>query len=522
MNTFRSNDSSITEEEAYGENASTAAASFPRDRLSIERLYGTTKLVETYFDDWEDNSDESAIDEPIAYIRASGAITIYLSSEGMKSSNLAKALDEKLQSNAIHIEVEKSEFAEFTDLLKARGVVLIDGDREDGQPASQDSMGSVTTASYREEEESRVFDQVEYNTSKIRGVRRPQDDTEESDDDAEIASQDDGVDDGDGRTDVGLGEDDEGMVSDQEDSPDKSKPSRPSKDSKNVDILEQASVPKRKYSSLGKREEIPVDDNDDDYNKDDEVGQNKFGHDTATSKGGKRSKHKKIDLDQRSARATKTSHQQEKQVAEKQPHIVRAQTREVTPLPEPNASSGHHDKQPSTSPAPHRSNSTMRTSQNLDSSFARVDGMKKPLASISASFCAMSVVGGSSTAFNLKHTVSDDLAGDVIEYDAALGQAVAALSHVRHLAKKIEHRVERCKSIDAGGFGRSTEAGYDEGDQSSSSPAFGWIDESYHQVAEKQKEWIRQRESTEKELSGILLCGLQPVSKDQCKTNKKK
>ena len=148
--------------------------------------------------------------------------------------------------------------------------------------------------------------------------------------------------------------------------------------------------------------------------------------------------------------------------------------------------------------------------------------MKKPLASISASCCAMSVVGGSSTAFNVKQAVSDDLAGDVIEYDAALGQAVAALSHVRHLAKKIEDGVGRCKSIDAGGLGRSTEAGYDEGDQSSSSPAFGWIDESYHQVAEKQKEWIRQRESVEKELSGILLNGLQPASKNQSKTKKKK
>ena len=126
MNTFRSTDSSTTEEDTDGENASTAAASFRRDRLSIERLYGTTKLVETYFDDWEDHS---------AYIKESGAIVIYLSSEGMKRSNLAQAIDEKLLSNAIHIEVVKSEFAEFTDLLKARGVVLVDGVNQDGQPA---------------------------------------------------------------------------------------------------------------------------------------------------------------------------------------------------------------------------------------------------------------------------------------------------------------------------------------------------------------------------------------------------
>ena len=209
MNTFRSTDSSITEEDTDGENASTAAASFRRDRLSIERLYGTTKLVETYFDDWEGHS---------AYMRESGAITIHLSSEGMKRSNLARALDEKLRSNAIHIELENSEFAEFTDLLKARCVVLVDGVNQDGQPASQDSMGSVTTASYREDDESRVFEQVEYNTSKIRGARRPQDNTEQSDDDADIASQDDGIDDEDGRTDVGLGEDYEGMAVDQEDS----------------------------------------------------------------------------------------------------------------------------------------------------------------------------------------------------------------------------------------------------------------------------------------------------------------
>ena len=486
MNTFRSTDSSITEEDTDGENASTAAASFRRDRLSIERLYGTTKLVETYFDDWEDHS---------AYIRESGAITIHLSSEGMKRSNLARALDEKLRSNAIHIELENSEFAEFTDLLKARCVVLVDGVNQDGQPASQDSMGSVTTASYREDDESRVFEQVEYNTSKIRGARRPQDNTEQSDDDADIASQDDGIDDEDGRTDVGLGEDHEGMAVDQEDSPDKRKPSRPSGDSKDADICKQASVPKgKKKSSLGKRKEIPVDHNDGDDNNDDDDAQNEFGLDTATSKGGGRSKHKKIEVDQGSARATKKSRQQKKQ-----PQIVRAQTREVTPLPESNAS-GRNGKQPSNSPTPYRSSSTKGTSQNLDTSFARVDGMKKPLASISASCCAMSVVGGSSTAFNVKQAVSDDLAGDVIEYDAALGQAVAALSHVRHLAKKIEDGVGRCKSIDAGGLGRSTEAGYDEGDQSSSSPAFGWIDESYHQVAEKQKEWIRQRESVEKEL----------------------
>ena len=513
MNTFRSTDSSITEEDTDGENASTAAASFRRDRLSIERLYGTTKLVETYFDDWEDHS---------AYIKESGAIVIYLSSEGMKRSNLAQALDEKLLSNAIHIEVVKSEFAEFTDLLKARGVVLVDGVNQDGQPASQNSMGSVTTASYREDDESRVFHQVEYNTSKIRGVRRPQDDTEQSDGDAEIASQGNDTEDEDGRIDVGLGEDDEGIAFDREDSSsDKRKPSRSSKDSKDIDNLKQTSVPKRKESLLGKRKEIPVDDDDggdDDDNNDNDVSQNEFGPVTATSKGGKRSKHKKIDVDQGSVRATaKKSRQQKKQVAEKQPQIVRAPTREVTPLPESNAG-GRHDKQPSTSPAPYRSSSTKGTSQNLDTSFARVDGMKKPLASISASCCAMSVVGGSSTAFNMKHGVSDVLAGDVIEYDAALGQAVAALSHVRHLARKIEDGVGRCKSIDAGSLGRSTEAG----DQSSSSPAFGWIDESYHQVAEKQKEWIQQRESVEKELSGILLNGLQPASKNQSKTKKKK
>ena len=512
VDTLRTTDSSITENDTDGENTAATTSSSLRARLSVEHLYGTTKLVEMHFEDWEDQGGDLAVDRPIAYLGEAGAITIYLSSDGMRRSNLSQALDDTPESNIVHIEIKKSEFVGFCDLLAARGVETIDHQTQEGQLGSQ---SSVTTAPYNGEEDSNVFAQVEFNTSKIRGAPLL-DINEDSDNDAALG---DGVEDelvlederdastamatargGDSRAE----KDDESVESAWKASPDEDrassrhKSSRLTKGTNGVDMAKPAAAPKRKGSSLGKRKAI-----DDENPVIEDNGNGVEGPGTAATKQGARRKHTKT---ARATAATKKQHQMQ------QRQIANAQTREVTPLPESSNAHARQDKQTSTSPLPHQSAHTNGTSQNLDTSFARVEqSMKKPLASISASCCAMSVVGKSSTAFNIKHAASDDLAKDVIAYDAALGRAVAALSHVRHLGKKIE---DGCKFNTASL--RFTEAGNEMDEESSPSPsAFGWIDEPYNEVVEKQKEWIQKRESVEKELSGILLNGLLPASKDQ-------
>jgi len=517
VDTLRTSDSSITENDTDGENATAAASSSLRARLSVEHLYGTTKLVEMHFEDWEDQAGDLSVDRPVAYLGEAGAVTIYLSSDGMRRSNLSQALDDTPVSNIIHIEIKKSEFAGFCDLLAARGVETIDHQTQEGQLGSQ---GSVTTAPYNGEEDSNVFAQVEFNTSKIRGAPLLDFD-EDGDNDAGLDSLDlgDGVEDElvlederDASTAMETARDGDSCAEkdgesvesdwkaslDQDRASSRHKSSRLTKGPNGVDMAKAVAAPKRKGSSLGKRKAI-----DDENPVIEDNGNGIEGSGTAATKQDARRKHAKA---ARATAATKKQHQMQ------QRHIVNAQTREVTPLPESSNAYARHDKQTSTSPLPHQSAHTNGTSQNLDTSFARVEqGMKKPLASISASCCAMSVVGRSSTAFNIKHAASDDLAKDVIAYDAALGQAVAALSHVRHLGKKIE---DGCKFNTASL--RFTEAGNEMDEESSPSPsAFGWIDEPYNQVVEKQKEWIQRRESVEKELSGILLNGLLPASKDQ-------
>jgi len=540
--TLRTTDSSITEDDTDGENA-TAATSTRRDRLSIERLYGTTKLVEMHFEDWGGQGGDSAVNRPIAYVTEVGAITIYLSSDGMRRSNLSQALDDKPQSSMIHIEIKKSDFAGFCDVLAARGVETINDQTQEGELGSQ---GSVTTAPYNDEEDSNVFAQVEYNTSKIRGAPLLDDHSEKSDedvdedvdedcdDDAALASQglgdgdeDDLVLDNERDTSIAMEtvrdedtssrrteNDNENIASDWEASPDEArasrrKPSRTTKGRNSADTAKPAAASKREEISLGKRK-ANDDENAATEDNSSGIGGKEFsslaGPGTTAKKQGARRKHTKLGVDQGSAGAAAKKKQNQKQ----QRQSVNAQTREVTPLPESSNAYGRHDQQTSTSPLPHQSDRTNGTSQNLDTSFARVErGMNKPLASISASCCAMSVVGGSSTAFNIKHAASDDLANDVIAYDVALGQAVDALSHVRHLAKKIE---DDCRSSTAC---LGTEAGNINKDEESSPSAFGWIDEPYNQVVEKQKEWVQQRESVEKELSGILLNGLLPASKHE-------